>query len=206
MKNTAESQCSQGIIRWLFNANTVLRKYAMSSIKIQRLTADQKAQMAIYRDRWLQIGLSTEPANRKAAETAIMQAYAVAGLKAPALVWCGSPLSQGLTRAIVLYVQFRDSVGASVRDSVWASVRDGVWAGVGASVGDSVWDSVGASVRDSVWDSVWDSVRASVRDSVGASVWASVWDSVRASVRDSVWASVWDSVGPSVGASVRDSG
>ena len=186
--------------------------------RIEKLTDAQIARMAEFRDRWIKIGLSTEPADRPAAEAGIIESYRAAGLAPPQrIVWCGSPMSQGLTRAIIFDKRMiadigkrvrdsvgdsvrdsvRDSVGDSVRDSVGASVRDSVWASVWDSVGASVKASVGASVRDSVWDSVRDSVWDSVRASVGASVMDSVWDSVWASVRDSVWASV--------GASVRDS-
>ena len=88
--------------------------------KIETLTPEQQTKMAEWRDKWTAIGLSTEPANRPEAERAIVMAYAAAGLAAPRIVWCGSPLSQGLTRAIVQ--KLGDSVGSSVWDSVWASV------------------------------------------------------------------------------------
>ena len=134
---------------------------------ITKLTPDQIARFPEFIEKWTRIGLSTEPADRPKAEAGIIAAYASASLPPPRIVWCGSPLSQGMTRAIVM----DKKVGASVRDSVRDSVVDSVRASVVASVG--------ASVRDSVGASVW----ASVRDSVGDSVWASVW----ASVVDSVW-------------------
>ena len=202
----------------------------MSRTKIESLTQEQIARFPEYVRNWTDIGLCTAPASREAAEEAIYEIYRAAGKERPRkIVWCGSPLSQGLTRAIILdkkmvseigasvWASVRDSVGASVGDSVGASVRDSVrasvWASVWASVGDSLRASVGASVGDSVGasvrDSVGDSVGASVRDSVGASVGDSVGASVRDSVRASVWASVWASVGDSlrasVGASVGDS-
>ena len=189
--------------------------------RIESLTKEQKERMPEYRDKWMAIGLSTDPADRSTAEKGIKEVYSNAGIKSvPKIIWCGSPLSSGITKSIVLNLKkldvgdsVKDSVGDSVWDSVRASVRasvgDSVWASIGDSVGDSVWDSVGASVGDSVKDSVGDSVWASVWDSVGASVRASVWDSVgasvRASVRDSVWDSIWDSVGASVWDSVKDS-
>jgi len=168
---------------------------------ITELSAAQEARFGEFADRWTQIGLSTAPADRRRAENAIRLMYKCSGVNMykcggvktpPAIVWCGSPLSQAVTRSVVMRIQ---SVGDSVVDSVRASVG----ASVVASVYDSVRASVGASVRDSVRDSVVASVRASVvasggasiRDSVGASVGASVWDSVGASV----WVSVWDSVG-----------
>jgi len=198
----------------------------MSGTKIESLTKQQEEQLSIYRDKWLSIGLSTDPANRLKAEKGIEKAYAIVGLNKPKVVWCLSPLSSGLTRYCVIEIlkvgnsvrdYVRDSVGASVRDyvrasvgaSVGASVRDSVWDSVRDYVGDSVGDYVRASVGASVWDSVGDSVRDYVMDSVGdyvrASVGASVWASVGASVRASVWDSVRDYVMDSVGSSVKDS-
>ncbi len=156
--------------------------------KIETLTPEQESLLPVYRDKWLKIGLSTESADRPLAEEGIREAYKISGLAEPRIVWCASPLVNGLTRFFYQKnLPVRDSVGVSVWDSVWASVWDSVRDSVGASVRDSVWVSVRDSVGDSVWASVRDSVWVSVRDSVGDSVGASVWDSV--------WASVWDSVG-----------
>ena len=110
---------------------------------IEKLTSEQIARFPEFVERWTKIGLCTAPTDRPRAEKAIRACYLAAELEPPKqIVWCGSPLSMGLTRA---FVKERG-------DSVWASVRDSVW--------DSVWDSVRASVGDSVWASVWDSVRA----------------------------------------------
>jgi len=165
---------------------------------ITSLTQEQMRRFPEFVEKWKAIGLSTEPANRKEAEIGVVEAYKAAGLDAPKIVWCGSPMSQGLVRAIVFNCvpsevrsSVRDSVGASVWDSVWASVRDSVRASVWDSVRASVGDSVRASVGDSVGDSVWDSVGASVRDSVRDSVW----DSVVASgygQHDAGWLSFYD--------------
>ena len=168
-----------------------------------------------YVARWTDIGLCTMPADRGAAEQAIREMYGAANLPPPAkIVWCGSPLASGLTRAIIIDKKLLPQIGDAVRASVRASVGDSVRASVGASVGDSVrdsvWDSVRgrdvrASVGDSARNSVGDSVRNSVGDSVGNSVWDSVGNSVRDSVRDSVRNSVGDSVRDSVRNSVGDS-
>jgi len=138
------------------------------------------------RDKWVAIGLSTEPASRPSAEDALIRMYRQAGLRDPRIVWCTSPLAAQLVRLVL-----RDSVSASVRDSVSASVRASVRASVSDSVSASVRDSVSDSVRDSVSASVSASVRASVSASVSASVLDSVRDSVSASVRDSVRDSIW---------------
>src|SRR3990167_1506024 len=89
-------------------------------MRIDALTAEQEARFGEYRDRWTEIGLCTEPANRARAERGIALVYRRGGIAPPSrIVWCGSPLSQGITRAVVQGVGA--SVGASVRASVWDS-------------------------------------------------------------------------------------
>jgi len=122
-------------------------------MKIEKLTAEQTDQLATWRDKWTAIGLSTEPANRIEAERAIVMAYAAAGKAAPRIVWCDSPLWQGMTRAIILNLKDQ-KVRDSVRDSVWASVWDSVWASVWASVGDS-----GYGQHDANWLAFYDYFR-----------------------------------------------
>ena len=149
---------------------------------IKKLTKEQESKLPGYVREWTDIGLCTDPADRETAETGVRLAYAAAKLPPPErIVWCGSPMGNALTRAIL---SVGESVGESVRDSVcW----DSVW----ASVGDSVRASVGESVRASVRDNVWDRVRASVWDSVRDSVWDSVWASVYGQ-HDASWLGVYD--------------
>lgn len=61
--------------------------------KIDKLTPEQEALIPIYRDKWIKIGLSTEPTNRKRAESVIPAYYAAGKLKAPKyIVWAKSPM------------------------------------------------------------------------------------------------------------------
>ena len=162
---------------------------------ITTLTKQQKDQFPIYIKKWTDIGLCTEPANRIEAEKGIIRAYHIAGLDAPKIVWCGSPLVvvkvivQKLNKGFV-----NELVEDSVRNSVGKSVGESVWGSVLNSAGESVWYSVG----ESVWYSVEESVRNSV-DSVGESVWESVLNSVGDSVgnivfgqHDASWLSFYD--------------
>ncbi len=207
----------------------------MSLIKVKSLSQRQHSRLTEFRDKWIEIGLSTEPAQREKAEAAIRRMYTCAQLPPPRkIVWCGSPLSQGLTRAIMLDKKLRASVGDSARTFVRDSVRESVGRSVREAVGDSVWASVRESVVESVWGAtgnpvwafVWASVREAVKDSVqesvveatreavwrsvggsvGEAVWVAVWASVWRSVRESVWESVVESVVESVWASVHESG
>ena len=165
-------------------------------MKIEKLTKEQELRFPEFVKTWTDIGLCTKRADRKKAEQACRDAYVVAGLEPPKMIfWAESPVGLLMAAKLVKEISkkgfkpYSEMDLASVLDSVGASVRASVWASVWASVRDSVLDSV----WDSVMDSVLDSVAASVLDSVGASVRASVWASVGASVRASVWASVWAS-------------
>ena len=92
--------------------------------RINSLTPEQIAKFPAYVQEWTGYGVCTDPADRIRAEAAIAAMYEIAGKKPPRIVWCDSPLSMALTRAVV------QKLPASVRDSVWDSVR----ASVGASV------------------------------------------------------------------------
>lgn len=94
------------------------------------LTPEQVAQLPAIRDHWLAMGLSTAPADRRAAEDGVRHAYRAANLEPPSIfVWLSSPLA--------------GAVGA-------AQLKQ---------VGDQVGDQVGAQVGDQVWDQVWAQVR-----------------------------------------------
>ena len=83
----------------------------MNHKRIDRLTGEQLALLADVRDEWLKVGLSTEPADRAAAEAGVREAYSRAGLEPPArVVWLDSPLAGCIGSAMLHH------------DQVWAQV------------------------------------------------------------------------------------
>lgn len=58
---------------------------------ITELTPEQEDQLEVYRDKWIKLGLCTEPADRPKAEQAIFQMYANAKLNKPRIMWVDSP-------------------------------------------------------------------------------------------------------------------
>lgn len=185
--------------------------------KIESLTPEQQARFGEFRERWIAIGLSTEPANRLYAERAIYKSYRCGGLPPPKeIVWSGSPLSQGITRAITLdklgvgvgakvRSVVADKEEANVRANVWDNVRTDVEINVWANVGSNVWANVGDNVGNSVRDGIWTNVGASVLGGVRANVRESMWDNVRDGVWDSLRTRPWDNIGASVRTSPWDS-
>ena len=112
--------------------------------KIKKLTQAQIDRFPEFVEKWTEIGLCTEPADRLGAAKNIRLAYEIAERSHPEkIVWTTSPLAHALTIASVLSMGTYDK--ASVRESVLHSVRESVW----------------ASVRKPVWESVVDSVRGS---------------------------------------------
>src|SRR6202142_2021139 len=186
--------------------------------RIDVLTDAQKAQMKPWVEKWIAIGLSTEPADFDKATEAALKGYAVCNLNKPMVILrMSSPYAATIGGAVAWRIlkdmkfttvgdQVRDQVRAQggdqgraqVRDQVVAQVGDQVWAQVRAQVGDQVRDQVGDQVRDQVGDQVWDQVWAQVGDQVGAQVGAQVWAQVGDQVRAQVWAQVWAQVGDQV--------
>jgi hypothetical protein len=67
--------------------------------KIQSLTPEQEAAMPEYVNKWVSIGLSTEPTDEEKGTAAIVQMYEIGGYKAPKVYWFDSPLEPILTVA-----------------------------------------------------------------------------------------------------------
>ena len=146
------------------------------SIKIKKLTTDQKSRFAEWTKKWVDIGLSTDPADFDAATEAALKSYRLANLNKPMVILrMGSPYSASIGGAMawmILRVLFKDQVwdqvGAQVRaqvvEQVGAQVRAQVVAQVRAQVVDQVWDQVGAQVWDQVRAQAWDQAKEGVNN------------------------------------------
>src|SRR5487761_613836 len=170
--------------------------------RITKLTTDQLAMLPAICDQWLAHGLSTELADRSAAEAGIRAAYRAAKLDPPRfIIWLGSPMSgaigQAWAPAIIsryLDAQVDDQVDDQVRDQVGDQVGDQVYDQVDDQVGAQVDDQVDAQVRDQVYAQVYaqvdDQVDDQVRDQVDDQVYAQVYAQVDDQVDDQVYAQV----------------
>ena len=137
--------------------------------KITEITPKQAARFSEWTERWIKIGLSTEPADFDCATAAALRAYKLVGLKRPMVILrMGSPYAAVLGGTIA-WAMLREG-----KAQVRAQVRDQVGAQVGGQVWDQVWGQVWAQVRDQVGAQVWDQVGAQVWAQVGAQVWGQV--------------------------------
>jgi hypothetical protein len=178
--------------------------------KVTKLTPEQIALFGEWSERWINIGLSTEPADFDKATAAALKAYELCNLKRPMVVLrMGSPYAATFGGALA-WMYLREIEKVAKIPKVGAQVGDQVGDQVWAQVWDQVSDQVGDQVGDQVWAQVWDQVRDQVGDQVGDQVWAQVRAQVWAQVRAQVWVQVRDQVGDQVGdqvrAQVRDQG
>jgi hypothetical protein len=131
--------------------------------KTTELTAGQKALLPMYRDRWMNIGLSTDRCDRAKAEDAARRAYRVANLEPPdAFVWFESPL--GIAEKTYYGQSLRYSLSTSVWRLAAISVQMTVDPSVRIFISESIYDPIDFVAGCSIIDSVHNCVRSSLRE------------------------------------------
>ncbi|MDE2107180.1 MAG: hypothetical protein KGL39_58785, partial [Patescibacteria group bacterium] len=157
------------------------------SSKITYLTAKQKDMLPAWRDKWIAIGLSTEPADREKAEAAYRACYRYAGLRDDVpIVWVQSPVVGAFAAVIAEGLLKSGAVDDAVYGAVYGVVRGAVDGGVGDAVHGVVDGVVGGAVGDAVDDAVDDAVYGVVHGAVGDAVDDAVGGAVYGVVRGAV--------------------
>jgi hypothetical protein len=179
---------------------------------ITKLTKDQTAQIAVYRDRYWQQAISTAPVDRPRAVAAAQRMAEIGGVKVNNIIWVTRP-KDGAKAYEENWTSLWDSLRTSLSDSLWDSLRTSLWTSLRTSLrtslSDSPWGSLRTSLRTSLSDSLWGSLRTSLRDSLSDSLWTSLrtslWTSLRDSLRTSLRTSLSDSLWDSLRTSLSDS-
>src|SRR5436190_11352756 len=114
--------------------------------KIEKLTQDQEEKIPEWVEKYIQIGLSTEPADFEKATNSALKAYELLNLNKPMIILrMGSPYAATIGGAMAFSIL--KNIGAQVRDQVGDQVWDQVGAQVGAPVGAKVGAQVGGQPR-----------------------------------------------------------
>jgi len=98
--------------------------------RIEKLTPEQEAYLPVFRNEWLQIGLSTEPVDRIVSTAAVKRLYAAGGKSEPIVLHFDSP-AQCILAINMLQrageADLRDNLGDNLRDNlgdnIWANLR-----------------------------------------------------------------------------------
>ena len=154
----------------------------MSRTKITALTQEQKDAIPEWVDKWIKIGLSTEPADRERQEKAIRACYRFAGLKDDVpIVFVSSPIVGALAAplaALVIEKIKKGRRGTAVVSAVSVAVRLAVDSAVDLSVD----LSVDSAVRSAVDSAVYSAVSSAVGSEVDSAVYSAVGSAVGSAV------------------------
>ena len=141
--------------------------------KIESLTPAQEAALVAYRQEWLAIGRSTEPADRPTAERAVARMYELMGRKQPYFWWCDGPAVGSLVRTILqlpkddktqnnlganLYANLGANLYANLRDNLGANLGDNLYANLGANLGAILYANLGDNLRDNLYANLGDNL------------------------------------------------
>ena len=139
--------------------------------QIDSLSVAEKARFGEWVDKWVKIGLSTDPANRPEAERAILDCYRLSGLAEPkTIVWVQSPLVLAFAAPIAAEI-LKKHGGKPVRSAVGSAVDSAVGSAVYSAVGSAVGSAVRSAVGSAVDSAVYSAVDSAVGSAVG-SAWS----------------------------------
>jgi hypothetical protein len=186
---------------------------------IEKLTPSQENQLAVYRNKWLAIGLSTDRINRKQKieDFIVFNSIVLDYKERPVVVFMDSPLTAWIA-TLLLYnfcynkcgkeSQVRSQVESQVRSQVESQVWSQVGSQVRSQVESQVWSQVGSQVesqvRSQVESQVWSQVGSQVWSQVRSQVGSQVWSQVESQVESQVWSQVWSQVRSQVESQVKD--
>ncbi|HEY1820372.1 MAG TPA: hypothetical protein VGG83_10615 [Trebonia sp.] len=132
--------------------------------KLTTLTPEQETLLSVVRDEWIAHGLSTERADRSAAEGGVRAAYRAAGLEPPRfMIWLGSPWAGVVGQAVAPEIV---ADGLRHRGQVDGQVYGQVYGQVGDQVGDQVDGQVYRQVYRQVHGQVYGQVHGQVHGQV----------------------------------------
>ena len=146
--------------------------------KITSLTAAQRARFPEFIDKWIKIGLSTQPADRERSERGIKGLYALAKLREPSVIWLPCPLSAALAAAIyAMAVSLRRELTAKSsvdNNKIGASLTGGAFSAP-TKLSVAIDTAVGTAVRTAVRTAVGTAVDTAVGTAVDTAVRAAWW-------------------------------
>ena len=150
---------------------------------ITKLTPEQKARLPEFGSKWIEIGLSTKPADRPRAEAAIGGLYRLAKLQEPRVIWLPCPISAALSAVCYAKIiqrrlipgterQRGAAVDSAVRSAVYSAVDSAVYSAVGSAVGSAVDSAVRRAVDSAVYGAVDSAVDSAVYSAVDSAVYS----------------------------------
>ncbi len=161
--------------------------------KINKLTDAQIAMFPEWVDKWVKIGLSTEPMNFEEAKRGVLGCYKATNLKPPkVIIRMDSPYYGAIgficTLELLKYMKTCDR--SQVESQVESQVRSQVESQVRSQVESQVRSQVESQVRSQVESQVWSQVESQVEWQVEWQVRSQVESQVRSQVRSQIFQNI----------------
>ena len=148
-------------------------------MKITKITSEQAARFGEWTKKWIDIGLSTKPANFNAATKAALKAYKLCSLEKPQVILhVGSPYAATVGGAMAwdflrrLGSQVESRVGSRVGSQVESQVNSQVESQVRSQVGSQVESQVGSQVKSQVKSQVNSQIKHAIYNECYGALWS----------------------------------
>src|SRR3990167_5731666 len=165
----------------------------MSRTKIVSLSLSERGRLREWRDKWVKIGLSTEPADFETFEKNVELCYRFAKLKPVPVIKVESPIVGAFAASIAMHV---------ICSVFQAAIRRTVMLPVDSTVDSDVASAVESAVDSAVRSAVDSAVDSAVRSAVDSDVASAVRSAVRSAVDSAVRSAVESAVGSNMGSAV----
>jgi hypothetical protein len=170
--------------------------------KIIEITPEQAERFGKWTKRWIDIGLSTEPADFKIATAAALKAYKLCNLSQPQIILhmdspygatVGGTMAWSLLRNRVKS-QAKSQAKSQVKSQVNSQIESQIWSQVGSQVDSQVDSQVQSQVESQVCSQVQSQVYSQVDSQVWSQVYSQVYSQVQSQVGSQVWPRVWSAI------------
>jgi hypothetical protein len=150
------------------------------------LTSEQMAALPEFREQWLRIGLSTEPANKPLAEESIGALYEFCGFKRPKkFIWMGSPFG------CQIYLNMLKIYGGQLQDPIWCQIEDLIENQLWRQIKEHLWDQLDSKLRNQIGSQlrfqIWDQLESQLRNQIGSQLQEQIWNQIGRQLRDQIW-------------------
>ena len=173
----------------------------MSRTKIVSLSLSERGRLREWRDKWVKIGLSTEPADFETFEKNVELCYRFAKLKPVPVIKVESPIVGAFAASIAMHV-ICSVFQAAIRRTVMLPVDSTVDSDVASAVRSAVRSAVDSAVESAVDSDVASAVESAVLSAVESAVDSAVDLAVRSAVDSAVGSAVRSAVGSAVGSNM----
>ena len=175
--------------------------------KINELTTEQERRLVEFRWEWLQIGLTTGPADMGVVNRVMAEFYRRQDNKPPYIWRVSSPLMANLVINILkkgLGSNLENNLRSNLEDNLWGNLRDNL----GSNLGSDLEDNLGSNLRDNLWDNLGSNLGSNLwgnlRGNLGDNLRGNLGDNLRDNLRDNLWNNLRNNLRGNLGDNLRN--